>query len=79
MASLKAKANALGIYELIQKGDNLSLKFERNKIDLQKVLDLDKKYPSQVKFIPTEKPVINFKLKDKNKLLDEIKQVLSEL
>lgn len=79
VASLKAKANSLGIYELIQRADNLAIKFERDKIDLQKVLELDKKYPSQVKFIPTEKPVINFRLKDKNKLLDEIKQVLSEL
>ncbi len=79
VASLKAKANSNGIYELSQKGENLALKFERNKIDLQKVLELDKKHPSQVKFIPTERPVINYKIKDKNKLLDEISTVLSEL
>lgn len=78
-ALIKAEAHELGIYELNQKGDNLAIKFERDKINLQKVLELDKKYPSRLKFIPTEKPVINFKLKDKNKLLEEIKAVLTEL
>ncbi len=79
VALIKAEAHELGIYELNQKGDNLAIKFERDKIDLQKVLELDKKYPSRVKLVPTQKPVINFKLKDKNKLLEEIKEVLAEL
>lgn len=79
IAEIKAKAHEKGIFEVNQKGSNLSLKFERNRIDLQKVLELDKNFPSRVKMILSQKPVLNFKLNDKNKYVAEIKTVLENI
>ena len=79
VAYIKSMAHEKGIFEVNQKGENLALKFERDKIDLQKVLELDKKYPLRVKLVPTQKPTLNFKLSDKNKLTEEIKEVLSNI
>lgn len=79
VALIKALAHDKGISELNQKGDNLAIKFERDKVDLQKILEFDKKFPGRVKLIPTQKPTVNFKLRDKTKILDEIKVVLENV
>ena len=76
MALIKAIAHEKGIYEINQKGENLAIKFERDRVDLQKILEFDKKFPGRVKLIPTQKPTVNFKLQDKKRILEEINTVL---
>ncbi len=79
VAYIKAIAHSKGIFEISQKPGFLQIKFEKDRIQLQKILDFDKKNPGRIKLIPSVKPVLNVKILSKIKILKEILELLEQI
>lgn len=81
IAALKIKAKQTGVIEIAQKGEIMRFTFDEGILDAAMIMELDKKFPYQIKVVSGEKPAIDFNLKKKqapvidliNYLADEIK------
>lgn len=71
VAALKAPAKTSGIYEVLQSGNNILLKFDEEYVDAGLVMGLDEIFRGRIKLLSGEKPIISYTLKstDKNVLI----------
>lgn len=83
VSALKILAKECGIYEITQRLDVLNLKFLDDKISAQLVFSLDEKFPKRIKVLASEKPAIDFKLKDEGKniieFMNKLLKIIKEL
>ena len=67
------------IFKINQKLDNIIFHFEKDSFNLEYVDKLMKIYRNRIKFSPATEPYITFKLKDRTKILADVKEFLSHL
>lgn len=79
VARIKMLARENFILKINQKMDNIVFHFERDRFNVECVDKLMKIYRNRIKFSPATEPYITFKLKDRTKILDEIKEFLTHL
>ena len=79
ISRIKIFARQNYILKINQKLDNIVFHFERDKFNVDCIDKLMKIYRNRIKFSPATEPYITFKLKDKRKILDEIKEFLIHL
>jgi transcription-repair coupling factor (superfamily II helicase) len=86
VASLKIAAREAGVFEIVQHGNILQLKFHENYVSANLIMGLDKKFPRRIKLLATEKPTINITMKGDTKnttefvsdLLGTVKEIQQE-
>ena len=80
IASMKPVARELGIYEIIQKGRLLTLKFLDQMLDATLIWDIDGKFPKRIKVLNSNTPAISIKLTDEDiDTLGAIKNILNTI
>ena len=79
VARIKMLARESFILKINQKLDNIVFHFERDRFNVECVDKLMKIYRNRIKFSPATEPYITFKLKDRLKVLAEIKEFLGYL
>ncbi len=78
IASMKPVARELGIYEIIQKGRLVTLKFLDNMIDATLIWDIDGRFPRRIKVLNAATPAISIKLSDSDiDIIAAIKNILN--
>ena len=76
IGALRAKAKRCGVFELSVKGAFVRLKLTKEAADMQMVIELDKHTGGRIKLIPSEKPVINYSIRQKANILAEVRDIL---
>lgn len=76
---IKMLARENYILKINQKQENVVFHFEKDRFNMECIDKLMKIYKNRIKFSPAAKPYITFKLKDRNKILSEIKEFLGYL
>ena len=79
VARIRNLARESYILKINQKFDNIVFHFERDRFNVECIDKLMKIYRNRIKFSPATEPYITFKLKDKSRILDEIKEFLNHL
>ena len=79
VARIKILCREKYVLKLAQKGENIILYFDGSKFNIDIVDKLMKIYRNRIKFSPAKEPYITFKLLDKKKILEEIKEFLNNL
>ena len=79
VARIKILARENYIFKINQKLDNIVFHFEKDKFNVDCIDKLMKIYRNRIKFSPATEPYITFKLKDRRKILEEIKDFLLHL
>ncbi|MCX7715433.1 MAG: transcription-repair coupling factor [Clostridia bacterium] len=79
IALIKSMAKKAGICEIVQSSGNVLLKFAFKQVDMRIIAELAAKMPSQILFSASEKPYITYRVKEKKKLLENIKFILQTI
>lgn len=78
VAALKSPAKAVGICEISQNANILSMKFMPEYIDANLIMGLDKNFPKRIKLVSSEKPIINYSIRNGEKdILNIVNNLLS--
>jgi transcription-repair coupling factor (superfamily II helicase) len=77
VAALKGTAKECGIYEISQNSDVLLFKFTPDRVDINLIMGLDKKFPKRIKLLSDDMPVISYAVKNDDKnILNTVISVL---
>lgn len=80
IALIKASATELGMTEISAKGEVIRFTFAEDLFDLSLIMRLIQKMPRELSLSPTsQKPLMVYRPKDKNKVLSNIKFLLHEM
>ena len=79
IARIKILSREKHILKVAQKNENIIFYFESDEFNFDVVDKLMKMYRNRIKFSPAKSPYITFKLLDRKKTLEEIKEFLSKL
>ena len=79
IARIKNLCREKHILKIAQKSENIVFYFESDEFNFDVVDKLMKTFRNRIKFSPARDPYITFKLLDKKKILEEIKDFLSKL
>ena len=76
---IKQLAKQANMKKIVQKGANILFTIETNKFNMDNIGKIVEKYKDRIKFSSGAVPYITYKIKNKEKLIKEIKQFLNEI